>query len=413
MFIKLQYTANKPIFDCFRTINAIINDTSITSATVLATKFIDDSYHADFKTSYDAANSTIIRTNDLSTTKSHFCTIGPTAGRGNYRWTLEFSVPDALSRKVYMQYASTTNEPVPHAFLNVGDQITGGDMSSSQTPITSTTTSATATGTQLILAGNSVNAQTNDTIVSDGTIGGYVRTFWVYITDKAFVWCGTQNQDTNTGFGTTYNNNTTFIGPYINSMYTRYDYWNKDSNGIIPWYYTNTRGASIGYGMDVDFSGTFNAQFTTNQTTGEARVFNLVDAVTKISTSFPTIYHPLVNHRIGHRSNYAVAHLSRVTGTTTSITTGSYGKTVTTTANERYPSADLDATTFINHPIGWDNWYEGCHGGNVSEESGVYLFNGDYQPGDTYSVGGKVYMIWPMYQNGGYTNRLGLSVPME
>lgn len=136
MFIKLQYTANKGIYDCFRTINAIINDTSITSATILDTKFTDDNYHADFKTSYDAANSTIIRTNDLSTTKSHFCTTGPTGGRGNYRWTLEFSVPDAPTRKLYMQYASTLNQATPFAYLQIGDQITGGDMSSSQTPVT-------------------------------------------------------------------------------------------------------------------------------------------------------------------------------------------------------------------------------------------------------------------------------------
>lgn len=412
MFIKLQYTANKGIYDCFRTINAIINDTSITSATILATKFIDDSYHGDFTTSYDAANSTIIRTNDLSTTKSHFCTTGPTGGRGNYRWTLEFSVPDAPTRKLYMQYASTLNQATPFAYLQIGDQITGGDMSSSQTPVTTTTLGAAATGTQLILAGNSVNAQTTDTIVANGTSGGYIRTFWAYITDKSFVWCATQNQETSSGFGTTYNNATKFIGPYINSMYTRYDYWNKDSNGIIPWYYTNTRNASVGYGQDIDFGVPFNNQYTSNQITGESRVFNLVDAVTKISTSFPMIYHPYVNHRIGHRSNYQQAHLSRVLGTVTTATAGSWGKTVTSTANERYPSADLKATTFINHPIGWDNWYEGCHGGNVSEESSVYLFNGDYQPGDTFSVGGKVYMIWPMYQSG-YTNRIGLSVPME
>ena len=410
MFIKLHYTANKNIYDCFRTVNAIINDSTITSASILGSKM--STWETVFKANYDATNSIIIRTNDLSTTKSHYYTPTGTAGRPNYGWTLEFSVPDAPSRKLYMQYRHTLNDTTSHAYLNVGDQITGGTMDSTQISNSVSNTVATGYGTALTIAGNADNAQNSNTIIANTSAGGFVRTFWAYITDKAFVWCATLNQGTNSGFGTTYNINTNFIGPYINSMYTRYDYWNKDSNGIIPWYYTNTRSLSVGYGTSLDFAGVFNVLFNSNAVTADSRVFNLVDAIPKLSTSFPTKYHSQVNHRVGNRSNYYTGHGTTVVGAASSGAAGSYGKTVTMTANERYPSADLSATTFINHPIGWDSWIDGCHGGNVSEESGIYVFNGDYQPGDTFSVGGKVYMVWPMYGLG-YTSRIGLSVPME
>jgi hypothetical protein len=409
MFIKLQYTANKRIYDCFRTVNAIINDSTITSASILGDRMA--TWETGFKASYDAANSTIIRTNDLSTTKSHYYTTSGTVGRPNYGWTLEFSVPDSPTQKLYMQYRHTTNSSTDYAYLNVGDQITGGTMDSSQISHSLSNTVTTGYGTALTIAGNAVNAQTGNTIVANSSNGGEVRTFWAYITDKAFIWCATLNQDTNSGFGATYGNLSTFSGPYINSMYTRYDYWNKDSNGIIPWYYTNTRGVSVGYGTANDFNLVFNNLFITNQITGDSRVFNLVEATPKLSTTFPMKYHSHVNHRVGNRSNYYAPHTTAALSSGTSSTGATYGKTVTITANERYPSPDLDATTFVNHPIGWDSWIDGCHGGNVSEESGVYLFNGDYQPGDTFSVGGKVYMIWPVFN--GYTTRIGLSIPME
>ena len=66
----------------------------------------------------------------------------------------------------------------------------------------------------------------------------------------------------------------------------------------------------------------------------------------------------------------------------------------------------------MNQPIGWENFTRGCHGGNVSEQAGIYVFNGDYQPGDVFALGGKVYMIWPLYGLG-YASRIGISVPKE
>ena len=416
MFIKLQYTSDKYIHECFRMLNAIINDPTITSATILESKF--SGYATDIKTGFDSSRSTVIRTNDLTTTKSHYFRQDMGSGGNvaiqNYRFTLEFQVPDT-STKTYMQYnAHGATQTVPMASLDLFDTISGGTMASTQMPNSQiSTTTNTTYGTKLTPAGNVYSGSTSARVADTTTGGQQIRTFWAYITDKSFVWCTTLNDDTNTGFGTTFNNSTRFCGPWINSMYSRYDYWNKDSNGIIPFYYTNPSADGTGYGTATDFNAVENAQYTTNAWLGpSARVFNIVDALPKVTTSFPIVTHPYVNTRLGFKSNYNTPHIAQALGAVATSTALSYSRSVTMTAGERYPNADLNASTFANIPIGWDNWYQGCHGGNVSEESGVYLFNGDYQPGDTFSVGGKIYMIWPLWY-WGYTNRIGLSVPME
>jgi hypothetical protein len=412
MFIKLQYTSGKYIHECFRMLNAIINDPTITSATILESKF--SGYAGDITLGFDSSRSTVIRTNDLTTTKSHYYReAGSAVNRQNFRFTLEFQVPDT-STKTYMQYNTYgAVQSTAICSLDVFDVLSGGTMASSQMGNSVLGATPSAYGTKLLPSGSTyqVNGAARIADVTNGAQD--IKTFWAYITDKSFVWCTTLFDDTNTGFGTTFNNSTRFTGPWINSMYSRYDYWNKDSNGIIPFYYTNPSAPGAGYGIAFDFNGIQNSQYTTNTYSGpSARVFNIVDALPKVTTSFPIVTHPYVNTRIGFKSNYNTAHIGQTVGAVTSSTALSYSKSVTMTAGERYPNADLTASTFANIPIGWDNWYQGCHGGNVSEESGVYLFNGDYQPGDTFSVGGKVYMIWPLWY-WGFTNRIGLSVPME
>ncbi len=412
MFIKLQYTSGKYIHECFRMLNAIINDPTITSATILQSKF--PGYASDITALFDTSRSTVIRTSDLTTTKSHYYREGASGvNRQNFRFTLEFQVPDT-STKTYMQYNTYgTTQSGPAASLEVFNTLSGGTMASSQMANNILSTTTIAYGTKLTPAGNVYTTITGQKIGDAASGAQDIRTFWAYITDKSFVWCTTLFDDTNTGFGNTFSNSSRFAGPWINSMYSRYDYWNKDSNGIIPFYYTNPSAHGSGYGTVTDISAIENAQYSSNTYAGpSARVFNIIDALPKVTTSFPIVTHPYVNTRLGLRSNYYAPHFTTTLGAVGSAVSLSYSKSVTIVANERYPNADLNAATFANIPIGWDNWYQGCHGGNVSEESGVYLFNGDYQPGDTFSVGGKVYMIWPLW-HWGFSSRLGLSVPME
>jgi hypothetical protein len=71
----------------------------------------------------------------------------------------------------------------------------------------------------------------------------------------------------------------------------------------------------------------------------------------------------------------------------------------------------LTGTGFALLPLQWDAPNYGNYGGNASNRGGFYIFNGDYSPGDTFTLGGKTWMVWPMYY--GQTDRIGLAIPKE
>lgn len=412
MFIKLNFTENKDLEDIFRILKEIINTNTITSAAALQSRMSSPTvWNAELTSGFDVDNSEIIRSVSPTTTKAHFCrtTLSTVA---SWNFTMEMSAYDAPGTKIYLQYYNNiTNSK--NCYFAVSDGITGGTIDSSSQAVTESimiSSNPQNRGTVLTLSGTPYN--TNNTIASGTSGSTTIRTFWAYITDKCFVWCATLGTTYNNGWGTTYNSATSFIGPYINSFYTRFDYWNLDSNGIIPFWYTNPRGSSIGYGVATDFSQTNNAMYTSSQVILASRVFNIVEAHPAVTTSFPLVYHPYVNIKLAGKSDWYAGHQTATIGTASTITAATHGRTLAIGAAERWPTTDLTGTGFMNQPIGWENHYRGCHGGNVSEQAGVFIFNGDYQPGDVFALGGKVYMLWPMY-GVGYASRIGLSVPKE
>lgn len=417
MFIKLNFTENKDLWDIFRILTDIINTPSVSSVSALQTRITQASYNAELISGFDATNSEIIRSVSPTTTKAHFCRESQNSSQyAKFRFTMEMVVHDAPDTKMYLQYynSQTSNN---YCYFSIADGITGGTITSSQQALSESifiTSSPANRGTLLTLTGTPYDTNNLISTSSFSTI----RTFWAYITDKSFVWCATLGTSYTNGWGTTYNNAGTFMGPYVNSMYTRYDYWNQDSNGIIPFMYSNPRGNSVGYGNTTDgasradFTTPNNSMYTSNQAILPMRVFNIVDAHPAVTTSFPIVYHPPVNVKLGGRSEQFVAHTYSLNGTASTAATSSYGRNLAINAAERWPTTDLSGTGFMNQPIGWENSYRGCHGGNLSEQASVYIFNGDYQPGDVFSLGGKIYMIWPMY-GVGYASRIGLSVPKE
>jgi hypothetical protein len=98
-------------------------------------------------------------------------------------------------------------------------------------------------------------------------------------------------------------------------------------------------------------------------------------------------------------------------GTATNPVLPSYAGSYSNQTNYRYPSDDLLSTGFGLMPFGWEATTYGNYGGNASDQNGVYIFNGEYTPGDTFVYNSKTYMIWPMYS--GNSNRVGFAVPME
>jgi len=411
MFIKLQYTADTRITVPLRTLKEIINNSAITSVSSLQSAWT--TWDTGLKANFDTANSNIVRTNSPTSTVAHFC-VNPSASYsyltyGEFAFTIEQATYDASSSKIYTQLSSATTTQT--VLLNIGSAITGGTIASASAAVTvSESASSTGYGTSLTVGGNTLGS--GNALLTSGSGFSNVRTFWAYVTDRCFFFATTNGTTYNSGWGTTYNDSTKFGGPFFQTQYTRYDYHNLDSNGIVPVIYTSPRGTGIGYGTTNDLTTVQNILYTTNTTTVPIRAHSIVSALPQVGSAWPKIYNPYVNMTYASRSTQSyAANQIQVIGTTTSSTLPSYAGGISTAASTRYPNATLTATGFGLMPFGWEANYYGNHGGNASEQCGVYIFNGDYVPGDTFTYNNKVYMIWPM--TSGYSNRVGFAVPME
>jgi hypothetical protein len=419
MFIKLSFTSDTRMTVPLRIITDIINTPSVTSVSALQSRFTSASYDTTLTSNFDAANSNIIRTSSPSNTIAHYTTNGNAAATsyGNFEFTIEHSVYDNTSTKFYTQLTSNSvGVGVSTYYYAIGDSITGGTISSVGLPIsysdtaTSTTASAIVNQIKLTLGGTPLSF--TNAIAGPTTSGGNnIRTFWAYITDKCFIWATTNATSFNSGFGSTYTDPTKFCGPFIVSQYTRFDYHNTNSNGVIPVMYSSPRGTGIGWGTASDLTSTWNPLYASDSTSLPMRVYNLISAAPQVGSAWPKIYNPYIQPTIAGRGNETVSYTyGAVAGAAGSAGGTSYGSPLTIVASARFVNSTLTSNTFGLLPLGWQHTYYGNYGGNASDQAGFYMFNGDYVPGDTFILNSIAYMIWPMYS--GYTNRIGLAVPM-
>jgi hypothetical protein len=406
MFIKLSFTADTRFTIPLRIIADIVNTSSITSVSALQSRFTSASYSATLTANFDANNSTIIRTVNPANTKAHVFTNDLQNAMLNF--TLEQPVYDAPSSNVYTRIVGPAG--TGYAYFEVGTAITGGTMSSTSMPVTFSEITAGTSGTNLTLGGN--NYGNISPQLASGSGHANIRTFWAYITDKCFFWAVTNATSYNVGWGTSYSNSSIQGGPFFQTQYTRFDYHNLDSNGIYPVLYTSQRGAGIGYGTNNDLTTVQNLYFTTNTTTLPLRVHSIVSALPQVATAWPRIYNQGVHMTMNGRTsgNYGLQTV-QTAGTLASAVLPSYSGSYSNVTSNRYPSADLASTGFGLMPFGWEATPYGNYGGNASDQCGVYIFNGEYTPGDTFVYNTKTYMIWPMYQGNG--QRVGFAVPME
>lgn len=406
MFIKLNYTANKNIKTVFRAVADIINTPSVTSISALQTRATAAGYDSGILLSLDAANSEIVRTIDISGVKAHY-NVENLPQYNYFQFTLEFGAYDNSATKYYTQLRSVNGST---ATFTIGNSITGGTITSSQFPLTNSDSGGNANPATTLTVGNAFTP----TVIA-GANGGYsnIRTFWAYITNTTMIWCTTNGTSTASGWPSTYNDTATFCGPHILSQYTRYDYHNNDANGIIPVAYTNPKTVyGAGFGVRDDYTVTWNTEYSSATGAVPFRVLNLVSALPQVGSSWPIISHPQVAHVVNGRSSTQFAwNVTPVLGTVASTTSYSNGQGITTTASQRYPSNDLTGTAFALLPLQWEYPLKGNYGGNLSDQGGFYIFNGDYAAGDTFTLNNKTWIVWPVYY--GSSDRIGLAIPKE
>lgn len=414
MFIKLNFTSDKKIQDVFRIVNEVINQPSITSASTLNT-YLNTNADTTVRAGFDPANSLVIKTVVPTTTKSHYAR-GTTSTSGTttpyLKWTVEFQAYDS-TRKYYVQHNNATS--TDQATTTIGSTLTGGDMSSSQLPISATNTTA-SDGTLLTVGGTSEIGLTANIGGSSGG-GANIRTFWLQLSNTGMIFAMTNGTSSNLGFNNTYSNPANYCGPFIFGQYTRHDYFNTDANGIIPLMYTTLNRASQGVGFGgatSDWTDARNSMATYPSATASLypfKVMNLISAAQQTGSTWPVINTTIVSWGVSNRFDERYGLTATSTPSPSVASNVSYGPAIFTTANTRYPSADLKSVGFAMLPITWRHTYYNNTGGNLSERSGYYLFNGEYFPGDQFTYGGKNYMIFPTFS--GYSSRVGIAVPME
>jgi len=410
MFIKLNYTSDKRLTAIFRVVTDIINTPSVTSISALQTRATAAPYDATLLAGLDAANSEIVRTVNPTGVVAHYATPAQ-PNYGGHAFTLQFGSYDNSATKYYVQYVnSTTAASQVTSTFKLGNSLTGGTMSSSQMALNVSDVATTVAQGTMLTVGNSLTAGATTTSSTSGHTT--IRTFWAYITNTTMIWGTTNATSTASGWPSAYNDATKFSGPHIISQYTRYDYHNTDSNGIIPVMYTNPRVAGLGFGIRTDYNQAWNPEYTSDTTSLPFRVYNLVSALPQVGTSWPIVYNPHVQHVVnGRNSNYVGWNTALTLGAITSSTGASYGSGIASTSAYRYPTTDLTGTGFALLPLQWEATYKGNFGGNASDQGGFYIFNGDYVPGDTFTMNNKIWTVWPMSY--GYTDRIGLAIPKE
>jgi len=416
----------------FRVLTDIINTPDIVDVTSFYNAANSAGYTSSMIGNFDPVNSTIIRTVNPSQTKAHFSGQNST---GQSKFTLEMAAYDDPTSKGYIQYINPSVTGSISYYAAYATSITGGTITSSQLPDNVADANTTYLGTNLTIGGTGFDYTAVGSIYTAGTSGtstastNSIRTLYAYVSNTAFVWCTNQTANINGWPSPAQQGISNFSGPWIMSQYTRYDYWNSSSNGVFPLMILNARADGQGL-LANDFVYGTNVNYTTvSALAGAAPPFIVLNTY-RISSTFgmatiqytrPTAsYGQFVNHMVGTKSSYGALGLANTVFTVGSganaavgigNATNNYAAGLALTPQWRSGSSDLGSSSFLHQPLGWNCDYWGNFGGTASEQSGIYIFNGEYNAGDEYTIAGKTYVVWPTFDN--VMNRIGVSIPKE
>lgn len=408
MLIKLNFTSGKSHAQVFRILAEIIAQPTYTSISAM----VDGSsgWTADLLAGFDSATSYIYRTTDTTGVVSHIARGNYTSSAVPFDFVLEFPTHDASSRKQYYKlYSNSATSPYEvreqlGAVLNAGTL-----MNSGQWALSATTSQSAGQGQVIAFAGT----PSTNRITTSSTTSSPVFTLWAYITPSSFVWTTMQQ----TGFqpsgwsGTNahYSNNLNAAGS-VYSQYRRYDYWNTETNNVIPFVYMNPNN---NYVLPFGTTGELGITNPNSSTNTECTfyLYNYINSTPSTGTSFPVAYN--IRGAVGIGTRYADTFaLTASAGSSTNATDPCYGAVLnTSTVQTRIPSSNLLSKGFSILPLTIRNMNISMLGGNISDIGDFYLFNGDYFPGDEFSYNNRTFVIFPVGL--GYTTRLGLAIPKE
>lgn len=411
MLIKLNFTGGKTYSQVFRILAEIISQPTYTSVSAMVSGATTNSWAADLLQNFDAGTSYIYRTTDTTGVVAHIARGAQASSNVPFDFALEFPTYDAPNRKQYYSLKSSSTTSPYSVTEQLGSILNGSTpISSSQWAVSASTTQSVSQGTTITIGTGYTTART----ISSSTTSAAIYTLWAYITPSSFVWTaivspsGFQPSGWH-GTNSFYSNNTNAAGS-VYSQYSRYDYWNTDSNNIIPFVYMNPNNTYL-----LPFSGTNELGITNpnSSTASECTFFfyNYLNATPGTGTSFPVS--TAIRGAVGIGTRYADTFaLTASSGSSVNATDPCYGAVLnTSTVQSRIPSSNLLSKGFSILPITIRNMNISMLGGNISDIGDFYLFNGDYFPGDEFSYNNRTFVIFPVGL--GYTTRLGLAIPKE
>lgn len=423
MYIKLNFTNSRTGEQVFRILTDIINNPSvITSVSNLVTRFADTAYYTpnDLQVGFDSTNSEIIATTPVtSLTKAHIARTVATTN--TFTFTLEQSVYDNTSTKYYTRIYANANDA--NIYGQVGDSITGGTITSAQIDKTTNSATTNLAGTSLTLT----NGYTPTGLEYISTQNLVIRTLWCYITDKTFLISFNGTTNAITGWNGTYASPANTATNIFVSQYTRLDHWNSSSNNVIPVAFTKPRtvvgSATAPYGSGLfmnipDYTYIWNSANTATSANIQEPIIILNGYNTAASSTGINIvktWNIYTSHGLGLKSTelQPMTAAAVTEDTTTTATSGiSYSPPGLSTASSGIPNAAINSRTFPLFPLTWMRSNFGAYGGgNISEQSGFYIFCGDYAAGDEFQYNGIIYSLWPSGAASPATSRIGLAVP--
>ena len=477
MLIKLNYTTAKSPAQVWRVVADIIQNSSVNSIANLRVRAASASYAADLLTGLVDSTSFIYRIKDV--TSNTICHIARpnvvTSSDVPFEFILSQKVYDTTSNTRYHISLGTTGTSLNAANSQVSN--TTGDLTTSQWSVSAATLQSTPQGTTLGVGGVGT-ASSNAFTSMYSAVNQGVFCLWAYITDTCFVWAMNRQQYTATGFPVFTNdwNLSSWNGPHIYSQYTRNDILNTDANGIIPLVYnfhssygfSYTSIKSTGEGLFSREDEVTNTQVpTTNERVAGTSWQNISLQMLNFYGNPPgALAQPLYSNfgSTGWRQMYISPSTAIGLGgtkwsddggftgynsVTTSATIGTHGSLLAVSSHPtlyyvgrqgpiftnwertnpsqigaRWISTDL--TSYYGYallPMYHRNINLGCSGGNITDKSGVYVFNGDYFAGDDLIADGISYIILPFIMGRPITtntnwsyglgpdSRLGLAVP--
>lgn len=407
MFVKLQYTTSRPLSNFLRVLADIINNTNITSVSHLLTRMNTANYHTDLTNNFDAAYSEIIRTATTDNTVAHISKPGivssdyyATLGHG-YKFTIQQKVYN--SESLYYTQLSNPGKDTVSTF-RVGTTI-DNSIASSSWDVTAPTYDYNANGTDLAL----VNDAGFPTEVKNFSTLTLYNTVWAYITPTTFVISCCNNSGSRNGF-TSSLATPNYQGPLIISQYSPRDYWNTSSNGILPVVYANPNRTIGSFFRESDITTPNN----TLSSTPEECLFYMYNTISGVPSATAVSWTIEYNKKtaLGILSRYGdVVPLSTVNSVDAAAGYVANGSPFSTTKQARIFSSDMSKKVFPLYPISFRR--NGSRGGNITDQSGIFLFHGDFAPGDEIYNDGKKYMLMPMTGNEGVSYRVAWAVPKE